>query len=382
MKRIIIIMLFLNIHFIFAEPSNYTHYVNANLRLRENYNLSSTIITTLPKYTAIKIMGTGRSDCIDGMTAPWIKIISQTGYEGWCFSGYVETIEKNIVDKIAEDFIKREAGAYPGLYEYAGTDNIDKLETIRLAVGYYVQQTPRRFQGSGHAPEILKLFFENDNVYIAEIDIIEKKEVFRNKIKLEYNGKTYAYNKTKLLKKDDTVQIIYLENIPEKEWLGTWEYRDPYTFAGALNNKLSDTVLHLTSEYLRSFEGQYILDSSKVVISKNVDMNFSNQVIINIQYDQKEKCLSVSIHDLIDFYNINNRVGDYHLRFVETDPDKPFFWSYGEGVGFDEDRFFFYKGGIAFTYEYQGVIFNDKHEIVAEKKIKIVAFFEKKSTDL
>jgi hypothetical protein len=33
---------------------------------------------------------------------------------------------------------------------------------------------------------------------------------------------------------NDRIQIIYLEHIPEKKWLGTWEYEDPYTFASNL----------------------------------------------------------------------------------------------------------------------------------------------------
>ena len=70
-----------------------THYVTVNLRLRDGASLSSTIVTTLPQNTAIRIIEKGSTETIDGIIAPWIKVISETGYVGWCFSGYVRQLE-------------------------------------------------------------------------------------------------------------------------------------------------------------------------------------------------------------------------------------------------------------------------------------------------
>jgi len=69
-----------------------THYIIDNLRLRDDNNLSASIITTLPQNTAIRILETGNVETIDGITAPWIKVISETGFIGWCFYGYVRQL--------------------------------------------------------------------------------------------------------------------------------------------------------------------------------------------------------------------------------------------------------------------------------------------------
>ena len=78
----------------FNEKTNFfmTHFVSDNLRIRESDDLVSSIITTLPKYTSIRIIETGKIETIEGLTAPWVKVISQTGYEGWCFSGFIEEL--------------------------------------------------------------------------------------------------------------------------------------------------------------------------------------------------------------------------------------------------------------------------------------------------
>ncbi|MDR1306700.1 MAG: SH3 domain-containing protein [Treponema sp.] len=78
------------------DMSNYstTHRTLDNLRLRDAANTSSRLVTTLPKDTEIQVIETGSSTTIDGITAPWVKIISSTGYTGWCFSGYLEEVKK------------------------------------------------------------------------------------------------------------------------------------------------------------------------------------------------------------------------------------------------------------------------------------------------
>ena len=72
-----------------------THYVTVNLRLRDRADLNSTVITTLLQNTAIKITEIGIAETIDGIIAPWIRVISENGYSGWCFSGYVRQLGAN-----------------------------------------------------------------------------------------------------------------------------------------------------------------------------------------------------------------------------------------------------------------------------------------------
>jgi hypothetical protein len=149
-----------------------THYVTNNLKLRIGDTLSSSTITTLPKYTALKIIETGKSETLDGITAPWIRIESQTGYTGWCFSGYVRQIESNVAEDIASSFENRKDGTYPGSYDFSDVDNVSSIDAIQSASGYYIQQSARHFQSSGHAPEILVLSVDSGKVYIREIDVV------------------------------------------------------------------------------------------------------------------------------------------------------------------------------------------------------------------
>jgi len=72
-----------------------THRVTDNLRLRDSANTSSLIVTTLQKDTEVQIIETGASTTINNITAPWVKVISSTGFTGWCFSGYLEEIAIN-----------------------------------------------------------------------------------------------------------------------------------------------------------------------------------------------------------------------------------------------------------------------------------------------
>ncbi len=71
-----------------------THHTTDNLRLRDNPNTSSLMVTTLSKGSAVQVLETGEMQTIDGITAPWVKVLSESGYTGWCFSGYLEAIPK------------------------------------------------------------------------------------------------------------------------------------------------------------------------------------------------------------------------------------------------------------------------------------------------
>ncbi len=75
-----------------VDMSSYetTHHTTDNLRLRDNSNASSEIVTTLLKGSAVQVLETGAMQTIDGITAPWVKVLSESGYTGWCFSGYLK----------------------------------------------------------------------------------------------------------------------------------------------------------------------------------------------------------------------------------------------------------------------------------------------------
>ena len=72
-----------------------THRTTENLRLRDSANTSSLIVTTLLKDTEVQVIETGANATINNITAPWVKVISSTGFTGWCFSGYLEEIAVN-----------------------------------------------------------------------------------------------------------------------------------------------------------------------------------------------------------------------------------------------------------------------------------------------
>jgi hypothetical protein len=69
-----------------------THRTIDNLRLRTGADISASIVTTLEKDANVQMIEVGKTDEIDGIVAPWVKIVSFTGYVGWCFSGYLEQL--------------------------------------------------------------------------------------------------------------------------------------------------------------------------------------------------------------------------------------------------------------------------------------------------
>lgn len=372
-----------------------THYVSDNLRLRDGDNLSSRVIATLPQYMALRIIETGRTDEIDGITAPWIKIVSQTGSTGWCFSGYVSQIEDNVIEGLAAAFANRKSGTYPGRRETPNRENVSSIDLIREATGYYIQQEARRYQAPGRAPEILTLSVENENVYIREIDIVNNELITRNEIQLQFNGRTFVHNievqvyySTRLVLQNGRIQIIYLENTSEirSRWISWWQYDDPYTFAGSLNTPMSDRIIRLTTDYLTTFAGEYIFDSYKIVSQENetIDTDLIMSATLNIDYNHEKKCLTIPPNNYnLYFYRrafgTSSPSQNRQFGFVETMAEEPFYWAYGEGMrGSSERRFYFYKGGIAFTHESSFRDYGDDPETILEFNTKYVVFFKKK----
>ena len=75
--------------------------VSENLRLREEEDSSSAVITTMQAGTRVKVLAAGKEETIDGITASWVQVevqkeardkdgnIIPSGTTGWCFGGYL-----------------------------------------------------------------------------------------------------------------------------------------------------------------------------------------------------------------------------------------------------------------------------------------------------
>ena len=140
-------------------------------------------------------------------------------------------------------------------------------------------------------------------------------------------------------------------------------------------------MINQTSDVLKNYSGVYIYDSFKIIEKKNTDINLVSikNANVRIYYNGSKKCLSVDCHDLIDINEPENGVGNWILDFVEVSALEPFFWTYGEGVGYSEEKFWFYKGGIAISYESLDFDFDDDHNVTSKKYIKYVVFLKKKN---
>jgi hypothetical protein len=73
-----------------------SHRTIDNLRLRYRPTTEFRTITTLEKGTTVQILRLQNDkETIDGITAPWARVLTENGYIGWCFSGYLEPIAES-----------------------------------------------------------------------------------------------------------------------------------------------------------------------------------------------------------------------------------------------------------------------------------------------
>ena len=68
------------------------HKTTDRLRVRENPDTGSEIVTTLDTGTQVQLLETGTTETIGGISAPWVKVQSENGFTGWAFSGYLEPL--------------------------------------------------------------------------------------------------------------------------------------------------------------------------------------------------------------------------------------------------------------------------------------------------
>jgi hypothetical protein len=256
-------------------------------------------------------------------------------------------------------------------YDSSKTENVSEIDVIILAQGYYIQLSKGRSNGKGRAPEILVLSVKEENVYIKEIDLVEGNTITRHEILLQFDGKTFAHNRTKLEARNGNIQIVYLEHIPERPWRGPFEYEEPYIFAGSLDEPINDNVRKLTSDYIKTFTGYYAFDSGKILRSSNEYFSLYHMRInaLKIEYNQELKCLTLLFSEA---YSIKESAID----FIETDNERVFYWLFGEGAGYTDVRFFFHKGGIVYCRDHSsyGMEDGEAKNIVYEE---YVVFFKK-----
>ena len=72
------------------EIATYPYATTSNLRLRSSATTSANIVTTIKQGTRLTVVSKGAEATIDGITAPWVQVITETGETGWCFGGYLD----------------------------------------------------------------------------------------------------------------------------------------------------------------------------------------------------------------------------------------------------------------------------------------------------
>ena len=339
----------------------FTHFAAESLRLRSNGSNTASIITVLQPLVGLEIIEHGTSAKIDGISGDWVKVRAENGSVGWSFSGHLKPIGPNVAKSLGKYIAHRKSGAYPPNKFNPKFENVSSIDEVKSQTGYYIEQFPRRFQGSGRAPEILQLMVSDGRVLVREMDVQNGKSVIRLETEFKYDGTTFSHKKSTIKKQNGKIYLLYREHPPEEEWLGTWQHEDPYSFVCDLESPMPSSIQRLTSDYLQNYAGKYVFDSYVILKAKNSKVNKKNlrSSVVHIRYDVEKKALSVLCHDLLDIIYPGNPVGDYTLYFIETLGTEPFFWTYGEGVGFSEDKYWFYKGGIAISHEQQGSDYDD-----------------------
>lgn len=71
------------------EIATYTYATTSNLRLCSSATTSANIVTTIKQGTRLTVLSKGAEEKIDGITAPWIQVKTETGEVGSCFGGYL-----------------------------------------------------------------------------------------------------------------------------------------------------------------------------------------------------------------------------------------------------------------------------------------------------
>jgi hypothetical protein len=74
----------------FQETGGGIYYATTLLRLRSEPDTSKdNRIASIPQGSSVELLETGKTETIDGITAPWYKVKTANGTIGWVFSGYL-----------------------------------------------------------------------------------------------------------------------------------------------------------------------------------------------------------------------------------------------------------------------------------------------------
>jgi len=69
-----------------------SHTTTARLRVRDTPDTDSLIATTLDAGAEVQVLETGSVVTIGDVTAPWVRVLTASGFTGWAFSGFLEPI--------------------------------------------------------------------------------------------------------------------------------------------------------------------------------------------------------------------------------------------------------------------------------------------------
>ena len=402
----------------FDEINSPVFYVTENLKLRVSGALTAEKIAVLPKGSRVKILEVGTPAAIDGTYDFWKKVCSEDNQVGWCFSAYLSNTEsteterqtsiltvvydknssyakqvaksllpfpihsegeyENTAQVIANEIKDIKPCSFPGFIHNDSHDepilnnHKDVFAQIVESQGLYIQQEPRKLQGGGHAPEILKLSVEGHHVFVSEINIVDGQVLEYNKIEFTRSGSYYTHGKSSIENYTGKLIIYYVEHIPNEIYLA-WTYDEAYTFAAGPDDFLNPAVFALTKDYLSLYAGEYVFDSIEIITLENIDVNMEKLKAsrINIGYDERKKCLVGSEKQLLAANE------EQFFYFIETSAGEPFYWMFAEGVGFVELKYWFCYGGIACSEELSSYDFDDEHNVTKELKRKYVAFYKK-----
>jgi hypothetical protein len=273
--------------------------------------------------------------------------------------------EDTIAAEIALALADRMAGS--GAYGYykpmaSVIENVSVIDVIIPVQGYYIQQSEKQLLHS-HTPEILTLSVEDEKIIIREVDLLDRQIITRNEIILLFDGKTFSHNQTKLETQDGILQIVYLEHAPEQRWRGPFEYEIPYTFAGILDDPIDDNVRKLTSDYLKTFTGEYIFDSGKIIRSSHSEnLYFMRNNAILVMYNNELKCLTIPNYSLYSLFSGVPDINSSSIDFIGTEDEQTIYWLFGESAGYTEVKLYFYKGGIVYLCNYSKPDFSSSDE--------------------
>jgi hypothetical protein len=68
----------------------YSHRLTANAKLYADQDFNATVAANLSRGTVVHIDGYGEYTDLDGETAKWAQVTTESGQTGWVFSGFLE----------------------------------------------------------------------------------------------------------------------------------------------------------------------------------------------------------------------------------------------------------------------------------------------------